>query len=467
MSATSNRRGFACEDRDNTKTPQTANALSKPTQSSEPLTSLRNRLHMRGLRKQRPYVLLLLLFALHLNAAKDIVVRTNINPESVWVGQRMTLQIDVLGKDGWAQITDTDRIDIPNCYRLPSGNSRVRLQETIDGNDYSGQRYELSLYPQRSGSIEIPELSLPIKVQTWGAGTTEQIVNSTARSIEAKLPAGVQNVQSFVASDQFSVSQTWSSESEAFKVGDALKRTITLKANNLPSMMLPTLSYPDMAALSSYPESPALNDNSKSSPPVGTRIESITYVFEANGTAELPTYSFQWWNPNDETLQTLSLPGRKVILSGGVTPAQIGQTHTTQSNRTLWLIAPLTMGFLLAAGILIRFKQLKRPNTALSEKKQFAALLKQSASKPSFLLDCIVWVETLTTHRLTLSEFLNTFADTNTQHTAAILLRNPTHSIDLPKLKRGLRAARGAYLKAQIRQQHQHSAERMLPRLND
>ena len=97
MSVTSNRRGFAsafarratadkCEDRDNTEASQTSKALSKPTQSSEPLTAFRSRLHMRGLHKQSPYVLLLLFFALQMHAAKDIIVRTNINPESVWVG---------------------------------------------------------------------------------------------------------------------------------------------------------------------------------------------------------------------------------------------------------------------------------------------------------------------------------------------------------------------------------------------
>ena len=82
------------------------------------------------------HLFLLFFFALPLTATDDIITRTKITPESAWVGQRMTLKIDVLGKDGWAQITDLENLEIPNCYRLPAGNSRVRLQEKIEGADY-------------------------------------------------------------------------------------------------------------------------------------------------------------------------------------------------------------------------------------------------------------------------------------------------------------------------------------------
>ena len=39
-------------------------------------------------------------------AAEDVVVRTSVNPQQAWVGQRVLLSVEVLGADGWAQITD-------------------------------------------------------------------------------------------------------------------------------------------------------------------------------------------------------------------------------------------------------------------------------------------------------------------------------------------------------------------------
>ncbi|CAA6678204.1 MULTISPECIES: BatD family protein [unclassified Lentimonas] len=463
------RRGFAREDRDTAKTSQTSKAPSKPPQSFEPLTAPRNHLHIRGLRKQSPYVLLLLLFSLSLHAAEDIVVRTNISPESVWVGQRMTLQIDVLGKDGWAQISDIDAVEIPNCYLLPSGNSRVRLQERIEGADYSGQRYELSLYPQRDGSIEIPALSLPVKIQTWGAGagTNEQVVTTEPRSIEAKLPAGVQNVHSFVASSKFTATQTWSSDASDFKVGDALKRSIQLRADNLPAMLLPTIAYPDIEYLSNYPETPELSDTTERSTPLGLRNESITYLFEANGTAQLPDYSFQWWDTQTETLTTVTLEGRQIQISGGMTH----HAHSNEASSTAhWKWSIVILFCIVVTIVIVRRAQTQRNSN--TERTLFNQLLKQAqnGNVSAILNASFLWLESLPTQPRQLSLFFKTHADKNTATLAEAWIRDPGSSISPDqrrKLVKALRHARKQALVITRQFDHLSKAQKCLPQLNE
>ncbi|CAA6697396.1 MULTISPECIES: BatD family protein [unclassified Lentimonas] len=472
------RRGFAREDRDTAKTSQTSKAPSKPPQSFEPLTAPRNHLHIRGLRqfgklmafgKQSPYVLLLLLFSLSLHAAEDIVVRTNISPESVWVGQRMTLQIDVLGKDGWAQISDIDAVEIPNCYLLPSGNSRVRLQERIEGADYSGQRYELSLYPQRNGSIDIPALSLPVKIQTWGAGagTNEQVVTTEPRSIEAKLPAGVQNVHSFVASSKFTATQTWSSDASDFKVGDALKRSIQLSADNLPAMLLPTIAYPDLETLSSYPETPELSDESAQSTPLGQRNESITYLFEANGTAQLPDYSFQWWDTQTETLTTVTLEGRQIQISGGMTH----HAHSNEASSTAhWKWSIVILFCIVVTIVIVRRAQTQRDSN--TERNRFDELLKQvqNGNVSAILNAAFLWLESLPTPPRQLSLFFKTHADENTATLTEAWIRDPSSSISPDqrrKLVKSLRHARQDALAITKGHDNLAKAEECLPQLNE
>lgn len=417
------------------------------------------------------HVVALLLLALPLSAADDIITRTKITPDSVWVGQRMTLQIDVLGKDGWAQITNLEALDIPNCYLLPAGNDRVRLQEKIEGADYSGQRYELSLYPQRDGIIQIPKMSLPIRVQTWGAnsGTSERVAQTQANSIEAKLPSGVKNVHSFVASPKFTAAQTWSSEADNFTVGDALKRSIRLEATDLPAMLLPTISAPELSLLSSYPETPQLNDTTELGPPTGSRDETITYVFEANGTVELPTYIFQWWDTTNETLQTITLPGRSVQLSGGSTTTSPSAGQALKNNRSSRSKYAIVFFTLLSAPLalwLIKRSRANPNNTGSTEKHLFQQLTKQQHSNSAYLQQTLTWVDTLTASRLTLSEFLQEFSDPQTQAIAALLLRDPTHTTELTALKTGLRNARNRYLKAQAKQSRIQSADHQLPPLN-
>ena len=432
------------------------------------------------LRQRRSVALHLFLF-LSLNsltAADNIVLRTNISPESVWVGQRMTLQIDVLGKDGWAQITDMDALEIPDCYLLPSGNSRVRLQEKIEGADYSGQRYELALYPQRDGTIQIPEIPLSIKVRSWGAnsGTKEQVVHTEASSIEATLPAGVQNVQSFVASPHFTATQTWSSDAVSFTAGDALKRSIRLEATDLPAMLLPLVSAPELPYLSSYPETPELSDTTHRSTPTARRDETITYVFEANGTVDLPTYTFQWWDTTNETLQTITLPGRSVQLSGGATSATSLNTEATAAaeNDSKQQFGLLLLA--LIAGSLSYYQWRRHCSHGNAEANSEAAQFKQlqidarSITAAHMLQSVITWIATLTSSTLTTTEFLSQFADSDTQRHAAELLRDPStqqSTLSNPQFLKGLKHARSRYLKAQASHNQLSRADSLLPPLND
>ena len=281
-------------------------------------------------------------------------------------------------------------LEIPNCYLLPAGNSRVRLQEKIAGADYTGQRYELSLYPQRDGTIQIPEIPLSINLQTWGAqgGTTTATAQTEAFSIQAKLPDGVQNVQGFVASPQFTATQTWSSEADSFTVGDALTRSIRLEATDLPAMLLPLVGSPELPLLSSYPETPELKDTTNRGTPTGQRDEAITYVFEANGTAELPTYTFKWWDTTNETLQTITLPGRTVQLSGGspsVPPSTDGPQNTSHNKSPIYIIAGLTILAATLSFLILRRRRTKQHDARLTEKHLFKQLTAQRHSSATCL----------------------------------------------------------------------------------
>lgn len=79
---------------------------------------------------------------------------------------------------------------LPGAYVFRSDGQGTRLQETIDGVAYTGQRYEISVYPQRTGEITVPPLPLEVNVKTWGADAsqTAQQRGTPALRINARLP---------------------------------------------------------------------------------------------------------------------------------------------------------------------------------------------------------------------------------------------------------------------------------------
>lgn len=86
-----------------------------------------------------------------------IIVRSSIATKpDIWVGQRVLLQVDVLARDGWAKINRAPDVEVPGAYMVRLETQGVRLNETVDGSAYTGQRYEMSLFPSGAAPLRFP-----------------------------------------------------------------------------------------------------------------------------------------------------------------------------------------------------------------------------------------------------------------------------------------------------------------------
>jgi len=208
-------------------------------------------------------VLVLLAFS-SAGATGSIVLRSSVQPEKAWVGQRVILQIDVLGSDGWTQITGFDDIEISGAYLMRTDSQGTRLQETIDGISYSGQRYEFSIYPQAAGAIEIPAMGVEVTTRAAGVDTAANVQQAQAPAVTilSSIPAGAENIRGLVSTTQLTAEQNWQSSDETLEVGDALERTISLQAVDVSGMAFTPLAHEDIAGVGSYPAQPAVEDTS-------------------------------------------------------------------------------------------------------------------------------------------------------------------------------------------------------------
>lgn len=110
----------------------------------------------------------------HAADTEPIIVRSAIENANadVWVGQRVVLQVDVLARDGWAQIKSARDFEVPGAYVVRLQTQGTRLNETIAGVEYAGQRYELSLFAQKGGKITVP--TIPIDVRSVVGATRQE-----------------------------------------------------------------------------------------------------------------------------------------------------------------------------------------------------------------------------------------------------------------------------------------------------
>ncbi len=134
----------------------------------------------------------------------SIIVRSSIATKpDILVGQRVLLQVDVLARDGWAKINRAPDVEVPGAYMVRLETQGVRLNETIDGSAYTGQRYEMSLFPQRGGTITIPPTDVELEVSHWGdqAGKSAQHIQIPAVAFEAKVPPGAEKLPDLIRHD--------------------------------------------------------------------------------------------------------------------------------------------------------------------------------------------------------------------------------------------------------------------------
>jgi hypothetical protein len=278
----------------------------------------------------------LMLGPVPLSFAGDVILRTSVTPEEAWVGQRVILHIDVLAEDGWAQIPKLNTFDAPGAYVMRTESQGTRLQEKIDGTSYTGQRYQMSLYPQRGGTIEIPALPVVVSIKNLGVGARDTIQNETTpgATFECKVPPGAEKIRGLISTTQLTATQTWEPEQEEVAIGDAIKRIITLKATDVSGMAFVPLRYPAIEGLGIYPSEATVNDTSTRGSLTGTRVESVTYIFEQAGSVTIPDKVLTWWDAKNQELQQITLPGftRTVTASPQFETAALTLSDPPQTN---------------------------------------------------------------------------------------------------------------------------------------
>jgi len=272
-------------------------------------------------------------------AAEPIILRTSVTPADSWVGQKVIMHVDVLAKDGWAQIKKVGDVEVPGAYLLRLETQGTRLSETIEGDSFTGQRYEFMLFAQRAGTLTVPSVPVDVEVKTWGAGGATRIHRMSTPRVEflARTPPGAKGIRGLISTVDLTANQHWEPETENPMVGDALKRTITLRAKDVSGMAFAPIRHSSIEDLGIYPGEPEVDDRFARGDLTGTRIETVTYVFERAGAFEIPDVELSWWDVGAGELKLLVLPGLSLQVTGNAVAEPAPDEPSLQKfPRLLW-----------------------------------------------------------------------------------------------------------------------------------
>jgi BatD DUF11 like domain len=310
------------------------------------------------------FVLLFAAFAL-LNtptrvSAQEAQMRDSISSTGdIWVGQRVTLVVELLAPGIFAGSPSFDLPDPQGILIVPPAGSPTLSSETIDGVSYTVQRHELSVFPHRAGELTIPAFTVRIhfKRQPLDKDAASAALTTAPIKLSVQSPPGMDGRDGIISARDLTATETWKPEPASCKAGDAFIRTITWSAPDIPAMAFPPFPAGRVEGLGIYPRAPEVHDQTDRGQLRGERQDTITYVCERPGRFVIPAVRFTWFDMESKTAKVIEFPARAFAVTGPTSaPASnvaAGSSGFGSRHKVALVIALSAGGILIAAALLL------------------------------------------------------------------------------------------------------------------
>lgn len=270
--------------------------------------------------------------------------------ESPWVGQQVTMIVELLAPGYFSSAVNFDLPDPEVVLLMPPAGHPVVGSETIDGQHYTVQRHSLRAWPMQAGSIEIPPMTArfsfkrnPLDTETVPASlVTPQV------SLAVKQPPGAENLGLVISARNLKVEESWDPQpgGDPVKAGTAFKRTVTFTAPGVPGMLIPPAPANDIDGLGVYSKRQLMDQDNRGSL-TGVRRDEITYVCKRPGQFTIPETTFTWYDLDAGKLRTETLAAQTfdVIINPDLDSSSVKTTASLDQRISIdWRVALAALG---------------------------------------------------------------------------------------------------------------------------
>ena len=282
----------------------------------------------------------------------------------------------------------------PTYFDLPEIDGAIMMQvserpifesQQIGDDSYVSARYDFTVYAQRAGNMQVPPITARFgSKKSFDQALIEYRLQTEPFNLTVTAPPGANSGEIIVSARELTATETWLPKPVSAKVGDAFTRTITVRAQKVPAMLLPPPRFEDVAGIAIYPKPPQVSDENERGDFIGERVDSATYICERAGSFEIPEMSIRWWDPSNDQWQTKRFPA--VEFKVAENPFLNGQSASTihAFDLSSWvesiiILLTLIVVALFAVKPVKRYWQTWRKSREASEAVQWKRLRKSCA----------------------------------------------------------------------------------------
>ncbi len=339
---------------------------------------------------------------------QQVWLEADITPRRSYVQAQLEYTVKLFSSVNFLDAS-LDAPTIDNAVVEPIGENRYRQQ--IDGRYFQVIERRYAIFPQRSGELEIPALTLQARVESYRPSLLDPgrllIKRSPPLTVKIDPPPSQFSGSLWLPAANLDIVETWSGDVDSLEAGQSITRSIHIRADGLLAAQLPALPATVLDGARLYPDQAKLSNDVNDTGVSALRTESLAIIPGKAGTYTLPEIRIPWWNTRTNSPEVAILPARELKVSGGTaaapTPtfaqsapnaatesntAPLGEPAPAHSHRLFWL----AIGALALFNTALLIALLRRRPAALTaapaqksndEKTHFDALTKLCKNKAS------------------------------------------------------------------------------------
>jgi hypothetical protein len=256
------------------------------------------------------------------NAAKP-VVRIEVEPRSIMLGQSVRLRVTALTPTWFLKPPEFPSFELPNALtRLPP-NSSFPTTQKVKGDNWSGIVREYQIFPQAEGGYRLnPEKIIITYADSRTRKPVRLEVAVPQMAFRAAVPPAAKSLTPFIAAAKLTLKQSLDGVGKPPRVGDAIVRRIEATIEGVPAMFMPPMiTARQVQGFTAYAKDPSLSDkwSGRGELLTGSRTETVTYVIEKPGSYALPPVTIKWWDTKEKAIIETEVPGLTFQIAGSAT----------------------------------------------------------------------------------------------------------------------------------------------------
>jgi len=245
---------------------------------------------------------------------QELFLEAVVDKESIYVQEQLLFSIRLYYTINGIRNPLFTELNLPDTVIQNIG-SPNQYEKLVDGVRYGVYEKQYAIFPQRSGTLTIPDIMFRGEVTDGSSRyvfrnlSTRTITSFTEGHVIEVLekPADYPADALWLPASELTISQRWDNDFSNVRIGDAVGRVIRIESNGLDGAALPPLQLPAVDTVNIYPDPPSIERAYIDGNVVGTRVEAYQLVMTETGSVRVPGISLPWFDIDTQEIKYATL----------------------------------------------------------------------------------------------------------------------------------------------------------------